>query len=129
MFHKLLSVGICVLGMFLLPSNAIAQTNQILSYAKNQNIVALKQLKQSLGTLDYPNRNGQTALCLAVYQNDYEAFSILAKLGANKKHPCMQTIPLKQKALFNNKYKNHYSKKSSIFTNNSRTNKRRWVRV
>ncbi len=115
MIKKFLSASIFVWGFLSFQSVALAQTEYIYQLAHQQNTNALQKIRLHLGTLDYPNSQGQTPLCLSVHRNNYRAFSTLTKLGANRRHFCMQKIPSSQRAVFNKGYKIYYQKATNSF--------------
>ena len=98
------------LSMISIPLPGNAQQNplffleQLVAQRKEYDI---QKFKKTYGSLDYTDIQGQTALCRAVYRNDYHGYHLLAKHGANRKHPCIQQIPMSQKLSFDNGYKAH----------------------
>ena len=110
MKNKFWIFAISFIALFSFQSNVFAYTTQIYSLAQQKNIPALQHIKQQLGSIDYQNYQGQTALCLSIHNRDYPAFSILVRLGANRQHPCVQRIPQHQLIAFNQGYKATYQK-------------------
>ena len=70
-------------------ANAFTLTaQQIYKYAKSKNYNALSHLRNYLETQD---SKGNTALCLAIINDDYETYSLLRQYGANSQPYCLQS--------------------------------------
>ena len=63
-------------------------TKDIYAYAKNRNYYALSKISRYI---DMQDGNGNTALCLAVIDNDHQAYNILRQYGANPQPYCLQS--------------------------------------
>ena len=86
---------------------ALAATNgmaeAIYSYAHSGN---LSQLYKFSNYIDTTDDRGNSALCRSVYNQDYSAFYLLKKVGANPQHPCVGRIPRNVLSNFNQGYTN-----------------------
>ena len=64
--------------------------------AHNKNVKRITVWQEYGVPVDLVNtRNGNTALCQAVYEKDCEAIDILLKAGASEYHTCMRRVPEK----------------------------------
>lgn len=101
----------CVALSSLIPS-AYGQVNYnaynaIDQLVRQRNEAGIKQFRQTYQSLDYTDTNGQTPLCTAIRRNDYVGFRLLARAGANRKHPCVQQMPMADKVAFDQRYKSY----------------------
>lgn len=79
------------------------------SFVRARNEQAVKHFKQTHGSLDYVDRNGQTPLCMSIRRKDYEGYLILASNGANRQHACVQQISMADKIAFDKQFKSYLS--------------------
>ncbi len=75
-------------------------------YAKQGNVTALRELSSRGYSIDVSDQFGNSALCEAVYRQDYSTFSILKQAGASTSHPCVARIPTQSIQQFNQGYVN-----------------------
>ena len=73
-------------------------------HASKSNTMAVERLKAMGHSIDMSDENGDSALCEAVYNQDYSAFAFLKKMGATTTHPCVKKIPAEIIQDFNEGY-------------------------
>ena len=86
---------------------AMAQTlhfGMVWRAVEQKDEVTLGTISKTYGTVDVENRRGQTPLCHAIDEEDYESYVLLLKYGANRSHPCVQRLSQEQRAEFNKTY-------------------------
>lgn len=74
---------------------------------RQRNGNALRQTVQHYHSLDFTDVNGQTALCTAIRRNDYAGYVLLAQLGADRRHSCVQNMSMSEKQAFDQRYKTY----------------------
>lgn len=104
----------CCIAISMITVSAYAQQymngyDTVDTFVRTRNEQAIKQFKQTHGSLDYTNRNGQTPLCMSIRRRDYEGYLILASNGANRHHPCVQQISMADKITFDKQFKSYIS--------------------
>ncbi|MBR6412636.1 MAG: hypothetical protein IKS41_05705, partial [Alphaproteobacteria bacterium] len=75
--------------------------SQIYGYARHGDLSSLKRIKSRIDTI---GRGGNTALCQAVYNQDYGTYYNLKAMGASRTHPCINRISQAQIYSFNQGY-------------------------
>ena len=105
MFKKI-SMALVILG---LTSQSFAGTpltsrQAFYRYAHDGNLAALKKLNSLGNSIDSIDEYGNSALCESIHRQDYLAFALLKRVGANIKHPCINQIPPKTIQTFDQNY-------------------------
>ncbi len=73
-------------------------------HANKGNTMALERLKAMGHSINMTDENGDSALCEAVYNQDYSAFALLKQMGATTSHACVSKIPSETIQDFNEGY-------------------------
>lgn len=105
-FRIILGCALCCLVFPKYVSAAYQMTPRqaIFLYAKQGDMYALGRLKSMGYSIDMTDQSGNSALCEAVYRQDYSTFSVLKQAGASTTHPCVQRIPERMVQQFNQGY-------------------------
>lgn len=88
--------GLGLLAMAFLCAAGSAEAASFADYvyqnAKTGNIAGIKNYLRRGYSIDAVSPNGYTALCFAVDNNDYRAYSRIRNLGADETHSCMRRV-------------------------------------
>lgn len=88
--------GLGLLAMAFLCTAGSAEAASFADYvyqnAKTGNIAGIKNYLRRGYSIDAVSPNGYTALCFAVDNNDYRAYSRIRNLGADETHSCMHRV-------------------------------------
>lgn len=88
--------GLGLLAMAFLCAAGSAEAASFADYvyqnAKTGNIAGIKNYLRRGYSIDAVSPNGYTALCFAVDNNDYRAYSRIRNLGADETHSCMHRV-------------------------------------
>ena len=88
--HFIIVFTLCALfNIFTLNAFANTTSEQIYHFASNNDISSLYKNSDSLNAL---NKDGDTALCVAIKNNDVDAYKTLKKVGANTSPACIKNI-------------------------------------
>ncbi len=89
--RKILFVAVSVLGII---STCLAATDSvdIYSLAQSKNVTELNNIDD----IDIVDSDGNTALCVAIKNDDIDTYNVLKTVGANTGHKCVKNIPAKQ---------------------------------
>ena len=96
---------------------AMAQTlhfGMVWRAVEQKDEVTLGTISKTYGTVDVENRRGQTPLCHAIDEEDYESYVLLLKYGANRSHPCVQRLSQEQRAEFNENLRDYFEDKGGV---------------
>ncbi len=63
--------------------------------ARSGNYKALQRAISRGYSIDTPDSNGNTALCLAIKNNDTRAYDLLRRFGASMQQPCVQNLSVR----------------------------------
>ena len=96
MLKKTICSVVC-LGLVFGHFNAFAQTptaiaNSLYQAAANGDMKYIKSLKKQGFSIEQTDANGNTALCLAMLNNNQKAYKTLLKAGASKNAQCAKSI-------------------------------------
>ncbi len=94
MKYKYLLTALCLSWFY--QSNAYAfgsMSDKLYNAAKNNNTAAIESYLRSGIVIDTPDGSGQTALCKAYYDKQWNAYNLLARYGANANAGCMMKKP------------------------------------
>ena len=96
MLKKTICSVVC-LGLVFGHFNAFAQTptaiaNSLYQAAANGDMKYIKSLKKQGFSIEQTDANGNTALCLAMLNNNQKAYKTLLKVGASKNAQCAKSI-------------------------------------
>ena len=61
--------------------------------AANENINSLRNAIHRGLNINYPNKNGDTGICVAIKKKDYKAYNTFILAGANAQPDCLYSIP------------------------------------
>lgn len=96
---------------------AMAQTlhfGMVWRAVEQKDEVALSTIFKTYKTIDVENRQGQTPLCYAIDEEDYESYVLLLKYGADRSHPCVQRLSQEQRAEFNENLRDYFEDKGGV---------------
>ena len=66
--------------------------------ASDNNRKSLSRIKRNGYSLDATDKQGNTALCRAIKENNRRAYDVLRVMGANTRHPCVQRVGMMKPA-------------------------------
>ncbi|NCB49212.1 MAG: hypothetical protein EOM53_00825 [Alphaproteobacteria bacterium] len=84
--------------------------NYVRYYAYQRDSSALSDFLEKGGNLDAVDKQGDTPLCAAIYDKDYEAFEMLMSLGADVHHECVYNMPASFRESFNQKLSYYFNR-------------------
>lgn len=103
-FNKIwFCVMICTGCFFALPATAALDAqnfNALYRAASNRNVDVIARAMSRGLNIDTVNVNGDTGLCVAIRNNDMNAYTVFRHFGANPNHSCILNIPRYQYSAF-----------------------------
>ncbi|MBR3677055.1 MAG: S8 family serine peptidase, partial [Alphaproteobacteria bacterium] len=86
---KYFALGLCLTVGYASQAKAWGETNDLYNAAVVGNIQAIEAILSRGYSIDTPDLKGQTALCRAYHNRQWNAYSMLMKYGANTNAGCM----------------------------------------